>query len=105
MGLINDLTTLNGNRLLAEKEGILGRPERASFACPPDRLFAEEFVLRSVLRQGLCYTLPVWLIESNRFPFLKKSLRLMNPDNQQIMHSYARAHLPEASSIRREILQ
>lgn len=105
MGLINDLTTLNGNRLLAEKEGILGRPERASFACPPDRLFAEEFVLRSVLRQGLCYTLPVWLIESNRFPFLKKSLRLMNPDNQQIIHSYARARLPEASSIRREILQ
>ena len=105
LAMVENLTTLNRNFLRLGKEEALSHLKRMSSGTVPDRMFVEDFVIRCVARQGLCYTLPVWLIESNRFPFLKKSLRLMNPDNQRIMHSYARAHLPEASSIRREILQ
>lgn len=102
--LIKNLTTLNGNLLYIDKERILNRISGGAFQSLADRVIAENFVIRCVARQGLCYTLPVWLIQDLKFPFLKKSLRLMNRGNEKIIRSFALTSLPEGSVVRGEIL-
>ena len=103
--LIENLTTLNRNFLRLGKEKALAGFEGGSCRSNYDRVFAEDFVVRCVARQGLCYTLPVWLIEKNSFQFLKKSLSFMNSDNKKIIQSFANSSLSVSNDIRKEMLR
>jgi len=103
--MVEHSTLLDGNHLVDDKralvERIRGKPEKQSQL----RQECEVYLLRLIARQGLCYSLPVWLISEQNFPFLKKSLIHMSQENA---HTIARmCTMPRADYIdklRREIL-
>jgi lipopolysaccharide biosynthesis protein len=79
--MVERSTLLNNNHLVRDKMTLIERI--GSMQEDPLRLKqeCEAYLLRLIARQGLCYSLPVWLIEEQNFPFLKKSLVQMSHEN------------------------
>jgi lipopolysaccharide biosynthesis protein len=103
--MVEHSTLLDGNHLVDDKRALVERIRSKQEEQSRLRQECEAYLLRLIARQGLCYSLPVWLIAEQKFPFLKKSLIHMSHENA---HTIARTcTTPSAAYIdklRREIL-
>jgi hypothetical protein len=79
--MVEHSTLLNDNHLVGGKRVLIERIRNRQGDQFQLKQECEAYLLRSIARQGLCYSLPVWLIEEWNFPFLKKSLVRMSHDN------------------------